>query len=162
MPADFGATCIETGDAWQQAGGEIGVRRLHRRDVDSHPADARRIERGEHAVGCILIDIDDAAAPRQTAHGVDHVRIVAAVGAGLNEDEALEAEPPRLRQIILERRERRRVAKLLVDAAVGIAIRRPEHMEMRVTAQRRRGEERFDATIVCQNDFLNSVGPAAI
>ena len=96
--------------------------------------------------------------PGRRRHGVEHVRIVAAIGAGLNEDEALEAEPPRLREIILERRQRRRIAKLLVDAAVGVAFRRPEHMEMRVAAQRRRREERFDATIVCQNDILDSVG----
>ena len=57
--------------------------------------------------------------PGTAAHGVEHACVVAAIGAGLHEHEALEAEPPRLLEIILERRERRRVAQLRVDAAWG-------------------------------------------
>jgi hypothetical protein len=40
---------------------------------------------------------------------------------------------------------------------VGVAVRRPEDMEMRIAALRRRHKERFDTTIVSQKDILDSV-----
>ena len=154
VPADFGATRIEPQDARQQARGEAGFRLLHRRDVDPHAADPRHIELGEQRVGRVLVDIDDAAASGHAGHGIEHAGIVAAIGARLDEHEARKAEPPRLLEIILERRERRRIAKLLVDPAVRVAVRRPEYVEMGVAALRWRGEQRCDITIGVQDEIL--------
>ena len=102
----------------------------------------------------VLIDIDDAAAAGHLRHGIEHAGIVAAIGARLNEHEAREAEPPRLREIILERREGRRIAQLLVDPAMRIAIRRPEDVEMSVAALRWRVEQRCDIVIGGQAKIL--------
>ena len=86
------------------------------------------------ASGASSSHVDDAAAARDTdfAHRVEHAGIVAAIGARLHEHEPLHAEVLGELQIIGQRRERGLVAQVLVDAAVRIAVRRTEHMEMRV------------------------------
>ena len=107
---------------------EARFRLLYWRNIDPDAANSRRVELGEHGVRCILIDVDDAAAPVHRGHRIEHAGIVAAIGARLDEHETRKAEPPRLVEIGLERRERRRVAQLLVDTAMGIAVGRPEHV----------------------------------
>ena len=134
MPAELGAARVEPLDARPHRFGEARLGRLHRRDIDAHAAHAERVHLGEQRVRRVLVDVDDAAAARDAdlAHRVEHAGIVAAIGARLHEHEALDAEMLRERQIVGQRRERRRVAQRLVHAAVRIALRRSEHMEMRV------------------------------
>ena len=87
----------------------------------------------ELGVGHVLVDVDDAAAfGAHLAHRIEHARVVAAVGARLHEHEALEPEAARQREIVLERRERRRIAQV---AAVRIARGRAEHMEVAITGE---------------------------
>ena len=95
----------------------------------------------------VLVDVHDAAAARDPdlAHRVEHAGIVAAVGARLHEHEPLDAEMLCERQIVGQRRQRRRIAQRLVHAAMRIAIRRSEHVEMRVAGLRRRTERRAAA-----------------
>ena len=71
---------------------------------------------GQRRVRRILVDVDDAAAARDPdlAHGVEHAGIVAAIGAGLHEHEALEAEQAGDLEIVGERRKRRSVTQILV------------------------------------------------
>ena len=142
MPAELGAARVEPLDARPHRFREARLGRLHRRDIDAHAAHAELVHVGEQRVRRILVDVHDAAAARDPdlAHRVEHAGIVAAIGARLHEHEALDAEVLRERQIVGERRERRRVAQLLVHAAVRIALRRSEHMEMRVAGIRRRAE----------------------
>ena len=156
VPAELGAARIEPLDARQQVRREACLRLLHRRDVDPHPADPNRVEPGEQPVRRILVDIDDAAASGHASHGVQHTGVVAAVGARLNEHEAREAEPLRLGKIILEGREGRRIAQLLVDPAVSIPVRRPEYVEMGVAALRWRFEQRCDVVIGGQVENLEA------
>src|SRR6185503_2471619 len=79
----------------------------------------------------VLLDVDDAAAflGPDLAHRVQHAPVVAAVGAGLHEHIALDAELPRVLQVVLERRARRRVAQV---RGVRIALLGTEDVEMRV------------------------------
>ena len=134
LPADLGAARIEALDARPHRCGEAGRRRLHRRDVDPDAAHAELVHLGKQRVGRVLVHVDDAAAARDAdlAHGIEHAGVVAAVGAGLNEHESLDAEQLGELQIVGEWRERRSIAQVLVDAAVRIAVGRAEHMEMRV------------------------------
>src|SRR5262249_34297377 len=81
-----------------------------------------------------------AACLANLAHGIEHAGIVAAIGARLYEDETRDAEMPGQRQIVHERRERRRIAQFFVHSADRIARRRPEHMEVRIAGERRRAE----------------------
>ena len=142
LPAHLGAARVEPLDARQHRRGEAGLRRLDRRHVDPDAAHAELVHFGKRGVGLVLVDVDDAAAAAGTdlAHGIEHAGIVAAIGARLNEHEALHAEQPGKLQIVGERRKRRRIAQLLVDAAVRIAVGRTEHMEVRVACIRRRPE----------------------
>src|SRR5437660_214489 len=88
----------------------------------------------------VLPDVGDAAAILRPdlAHRLQHAAVVAPVGRGLNEDEALDPEFFREREKILERRERRRVAQ--VGLVIGIAPCRAEHVEVSVAARGRRLE----------------------
>ena len=107
------------------------------------PRTPSAIHLGEQRVRRVLVDVDDAAAARDPdlAHGVEHAGIVAAIGARLHEHETLEAEQRGELEKVGERRERRRVAQILRrSASIRIAVRRAEHMEMRVACQRRRAE----------------------
>jgi hypothetical protein len=74
----------------------------------------------------------------------------------------LETEPACLAEIILERRERGRIARPLADPAVGIAVRQPEYMEMGIATQRRRGEERLDITIDGKSEILDPIQRRAV
>ena len=96
LPAKLGTARVETCDARPHRRGEAGRQRLHRRDIDAHAAHAERIHLREQRVRRILVHVDDAAAARDPdlAHGVEHAGIVAAIGAGLHEHEALAAEMP--------------------------------------------------------------------
>ena len=81
------------------------------------------------------VQLRNAAGIRaELAKCIEHARVVAAIGARLHEDEALDAELLCKAQIIRQRRKRRLVAQLRV--AGGIALRRTEDVEMRVADQR--------------------------
>src|SRR5882757_2455791 len=94
LPAELGATRIETLDARPHRLREAGCRRFHRRDIDPHAAHAELVHLGEQRIRRILVQVHDAAAARDPdlAHGIEHAGIVAAVGAGLYEYEAFEAD----------------------------------------------------------------------
>jgi hypothetical protein len=87
---------------------------------------------GQLRVRGVFFHVHNAAAMRRLLHRIQHAAVVTPIGARLHEDEALEAQLPREPPIVLERRERRRVAQL--RAARGIALGGPEDVEMRVAA----------------------------
>jgi hypothetical protein len=104
-------------------------------------AHAQRIHLGEQRVRRALVDVDDAATACDTdrAHGVKHAGIVAPIGARLHEHETRDPEPLGKIKIVRKRGERRCVAQLFARArAVGIALRRAEHVEMCIAGEGRR------------------------
>ena len=142
MPAELRAARVDPLDPLAPLCREAGIIGLDRRLVDAHAAHAELVHLGEQRVRSILVDVDHPAAAREAdlPHGVEHAGIVAAVGARLHEHEALHAEMPGELHVVRQRRERRRIAQVLVDAPVRIAVGGAEHMEMRVARQWRRLE----------------------
>src|SRR5205807_4679064 len=132
VPAELGAARFEPRNARQQLRGEPRLGWVNGRDVDAHPAHAEFMQPGELCVRRVFFDVDDAARMRGLPHCIQHAAVVTPVGARLHEDEALEAQLPGEPPIVLERRERRRVAQLRV--ARGIALGGSEDVEMRVAA----------------------------
>ena len=134
MPAQFGAARVDALDSFAPDVGKAGFRRLDRRLIDPDGAYAELVHLGEQRIRRVLVHIHHAAAARDTdfAHGIEHARVVAAVGAWLHEHEALDAKMPGELEVIRQRRERRNIAQILVHPAMWVAVGRAEHVEMRV------------------------------
>jgi hypothetical protein len=164
LPAELGAACAEPFDARPHRGGEAGRWRLHRRDVDPHPAHPHGVHLGEQRVRRVFVDIDDAAAACDSdlAHGIEHASVVAAIGARLHEHESLEAELRGEREIVGERRKRRNVAQRLVHPAVRVALRRTEHVKMCIARQRWRAEGGWRLVWVAQRVPPSLTGAAVL
>src|SRR5258707_15258974 len=104
---------------------------MDRRNSDAYAPHAEAVHVGEQALGRILMHVDDAAAGMaDLAHRVEHAGVVAQVGAGLHEDEALEALLLGPLEVLLERREGRLIAQLRV--ARRITLGRSEDVKVRV------------------------------
>src|SRR5262249_13827885 len=93
-----------------------------------------------------FVEIYDAAPDRriELAHGVEHAGIIEPIRARLDKDKALKTNAPRDLEVSLERLVRRLVAQV---GAVGVTVRRAEHVEMRVTSMLRNGKSRLDAGV---------------
>lgn len=119
---------------------------MNGRYVDPDSANVLPVQGLEQRIRRGFFDVDDPAA------GIAHLRhrlelavVVAQVGTGLHEHEALDADPARPLQIILKRRNRRLVAQFRV--AVGKSLRIAEHMKVAVAGECRRAHQGFDGFI---------------
>src|SRR5262245_9267143 len=161
LPADLGASRIETLDARQHGRREARLRRLDRRNVDPHAPHTERIHLREQRIRGVLVHVHDAAATADPdlAHGVEHAGIVAAIGAWLHEHETLDPKQFGEHEIVGERRQRRGITQLLRrSGSITIAVRRTEYVEMRVAGERRGAESGRWLVRMAQRNLPSSLG----